>query len=386
MSTLIQLLDRPIAYNPAFAKLRAGKVKAGPVAAVFLSQMVYWHNRMDGGWMYKTQADIASETALTRDEQETARKRLIALGVLEEDRRGVPATMHYRINAERLEALLIEMAKPAKKVTKDKSRLRGVQNVETPQSGLVQSRKLDCGDAANKNVEMPQTSMGDSPEQACGDPANFPTGDYTETTQENTQGNSKPSCPVAAQPDPEVVITDNAIEVLTHLNRVSGSRYQKSKTSLENIRGRLRDGYSVSDLRLVIDFKHEHWRANDEQYQYMRPETLFGPKKFEGYLQSGTRWNQKGRPKREDWGKSKKQSELPNSYCQDAGIDISARDLAWRRYHDLEADNEPKSEIEVQARARADRDGLKAKGHDHGLAQFGWNNIWSVVAKNGGAA
>lgn len=81
MSSLIQLLDRPIAYNPAFAKLKAGKVKAGPVAAVFLSQLVYWHNRMDGGWMYKTQADIASETALTRDEQETARKRLVALGV-----------------------------------------------------------------------------------------------------------------------------------------------------------------------------------------------------------------------------------------------------------------------------------------------------------------
>jgi hypothetical protein len=39
----------------------------------------------------------------------------------------------------------------------------------------------------------------------------------------------KPSCPVAPQPDPEVVITDNAILVLSHLNQVSGSRYQKSK-------------------------------------------------------------------------------------------------------------------------------------------------------------
>ncbi|ECG8590775.1 hypothetical protein FNI11_13685 [Salmonella enterica subsp. salamae] len=306
MSTLIQLLDRPIAYNPAFAKLRAGKVKAGPVAAVFLSQMVYWHNRMDGGWMYKTQADIATETALTRDEQETARKRLVALGVLEEARRGVPATMHYRINAERLEVLLLETAQPVKKAAPpDKTRLRNLQNVETPQSGLVQSRKQECGDAANKNAVTPQTSMGESHEQACGDPANFPTGDYTENTQEITQENTKPSCPVAAQPDPEVVITDNAIEVLTHLNRVSGSRYQKSKTALENIRARLRDGYSVSELMLVIDLKHEHWHDNDEQYQYMRPETLFGPKKFEGYLQSAIRWEQKGRPKREDWGAKK---------------------------------------------------------------------------------
>lgn len=115
----------------------------------------------------------------------------------------------------------------------------------------------------------------------------------------------KPSCPVAPQPDPEVMITDNAILVLNHLNLVSGSRYQKSKTSLENIRARLREGYTVSDLQLVIDLKHEHWNGNDVQYQYMRPETLFGPKKFEGYLQSGIRWDKKGRPPRDSWGEKK---------------------------------------------------------------------------------
>ncbi|MEG9612039.1 conserved phage C-terminal domain-containing protein [Citrobacter portucalensis] len=131
-------------------------------------------------------------------------------------------------------------------------------------------------------------------------------GDPSVKSKQDPQVTSKPSCPVAAQPDPEVVITDQAILVLTHLNQISGSRYQKSKTSLENIRARLREGYSVADLQLVIDLKHEHWHENDEQYQYMRPETLFGPKKFESYLQSATRWEQKGRPKRADWGAKKR--------------------------------------------------------------------------------
>ncbi|KAE9687811.1 GntR family transcriptional regulator [Escherichia coli] len=193
----------------------------------------------------------------------------------------------------------------------------------------------------------------------------------------------KTSCPVASQPDPEVAITDNAILVLTHLNQVSGSRFQKSKTSLENIRARLREGYSVADLQLVIDLKHEHWNGNDEQYQYMRPETLFGPKKFEGYLQSATRWESRGRPARENWAKTKKQATQPNSYSQDAGVDTTERDLAWRRYHGLETNNEPKSEVELLVRAKADRDGLKAKGYNHGLAQFGWNNIWSVASGKG---
>lgn len=153
-------------------------------------------------------------------------------------------------------------------------------------------------DASKSDPSKSGKNGGFDPSESGGDPS-------VKSTQD-PQVTSKPSCPVAAQPDPEVVITDQAILVLTHLNQISGSRYQKSKTSLENIRARLREGYSVADLQLVIDLKHEHWHENDEQYQYMRPETLFGPKKFESYLQSATRWDQKGRPKRADWGAKKR--------------------------------------------------------------------------------
>ncbi|MGY9367522.1 conserved phage C-terminal domain-containing protein [Citrobacter portucalensis] len=153
-------------------------------------------------------------------------------------------------------------------------------------------------DASKTDPSKSGKNGGFDPSESGGDPS-------VKSTQD-PQVNSKASCPVAAQPDPEVVITEQAILVLTHLNQISGSRYQKSKTSLENIRARLREGYSVADLQLVIDLKHEHWHENDEQYQYMRPETLFGPKKFESYLQSATRWDQKGRPKRADWGAKKR--------------------------------------------------------------------------------
>ncbi|EBQ3159289.1 GntR family transcriptional regulator [Salmonella enterica] len=153
-------------------------------------------------------------------------------------------------------------------------------------------------DASKTDPSKSVKNGGFDPSESGGDPS--------VKSKQDPQVTSKPSCPVTAQPDPEVVITDQAISVLTHLNQISGSRYQKSKTSLENIRARLREGYSVADLQLVIDLKHEHWHENDEQYQYMRPETLFGPKKFESYLQSATRWEQKGRPKRADWGAKKR--------------------------------------------------------------------------------
>ncbi|EOG6211563.1 conserved phage C-terminal domain-containing protein [Citrobacter freundii] len=163
----------------------------------------------------------------------------------------------------------------------------------------------DTSKSDASNFDASKTDPSKSGKKGGFDPSESG-GDPSVKSKQDPQVTSKPSCPVAAQPDPEVVITDQAILVLTHLNQISGSRYQKSKTSLENIRARLREGYSVADLQLVIDLKHEHWHENDEQYQYMRPETLFGPKKFESYLQSATRWDQKGRPKRADWGAKKR--------------------------------------------------------------------------------
>lgn len=163
----------------------------------------------------------------------------------------------------------------------------------------------DTSKSDASNFDASKTDPSKSGKKGGFDPSESG-GDPSVKSKQDPQVTSKPSCPVAAQPDPEVVITDQAILVLSHLNQISGSRYQKSKTSLENIRARLREGYSVADLQLVIDLKHEHWHENDEQYQYMRPETLFGPKKFESYLQSATRWDQKGRPKRAEWGAKKR--------------------------------------------------------------------------------
>ena len=66
---------------------------------------------MDAGWFYKTQKEIRDETGLTREEQETARRRLISAGVLEEDRRGVPAKLYFRVKADALELLLLKKIK-----------------------------------------------------------------------------------------------------------------------------------------------------------------------------------------------------------------------------------------------------------------------------------
>jgi hypothetical protein len=99
--------DRPVAYHPILAKM-LGSVNA----ALFLSQLLYWHNVMKkaaardkkewDGWFYKSRDEMFDETGLSRTEQETARKVLGTNGVVKERRKGVPATMHYFIDTKRL--------------------------------------------------------------------------------------------------------------------------------------------------------------------------------------------------------------------------------------------------------------------------------------------
>lgn len=224
----------------------------------------------------------------------SAIKKLEAKGWLKKQERRVGGKNNsnvYKLNVDMLERAAAE-AKLFYSPPKEQSKFEASE---------IEGSKFEGSksEASNNGSAPPQILTGD-PSMVEGDPSLDPSLDPS---------SKKPSCRVPADPDdktdPEVVITDHAIEVLAHLNQVSGSRFQKSKSSLENIRARLRDGHAVSDLKLVIDLKHEHWHENDEQYQYMRPETLFGLKKFEGYLQSAIRWDAKGRPLREAWDKKK---------------------------------------------------------------------------------
>ena len=97
---------RVVAYCPDYATL-TGSLPAG----VMLSQMCYWSQTKAAeerdGWFYKTRDELAEETGINRSGQETARKILVRMGIIEEERRGVPAKMFFRVNAHVLEQLLM---------------------------------------------------------------------------------------------------------------------------------------------------------------------------------------------------------------------------------------------------------------------------------------
>ncbi len=100
---LDEVLDKPIAYNPSFKK-----ITGSTNAAIFLSQGFYWSKRTKNpdGWFWKTRDDWMEETGLTESELDGAREKCRAAGVMEEKLKGVPATVHYRVNRQKVYELL----------------------------------------------------------------------------------------------------------------------------------------------------------------------------------------------------------------------------------------------------------------------------------------
>lgn len=79
---------------------------------------------------------------------------------------------------------------------------------------------------------------------------------------------------------------DEAIKVVVeYLNNVTGSKYKlDTKTTTNNISGRLSDGHTISDMLMVIDHKAKEWLHDPRWAKFLRPSTLFQPEKFNGYL------------------------------------------------------------------------------------------------------
>jgi hypothetical protein len=148
------LTDRPIAYHAVLAKA-VGSATAG----IFLSQLLYWTPRAQDkdGWIYKTQEDIYGETALTRWEQETARKKLRSVGILVEKRAGVPSRLFFRIDMGALVKLLATKSEDSPDSSEEPSSTPAPHDVVFPHRTMRQTYILESVNPSNKNEEKPQT-------------------------------------------------------------------------------------------------------------------------------------------------------------------------------------------------------------------------------------
>lgn len=71
--------------------------------------------------------------------------------------------------------------------------------------------------------------------------------------------------------------------VILYLNEKSISTYTMSKANIDCIHSRIKEGFTISDFKSVIENKTKQWLGTEQQ-KYLRPITLFQAKKFENYL------------------------------------------------------------------------------------------------------
>jgi hypothetical protein len=189
------LLDRPIAFHRCFVP-----IAGGVAGAVFLSQLLYWARRIPSerdGWMWKSGKEWEEETGLRRGEQESARKKLRDVGVLQEERKGVPARLHFRLDVNKLASLL------------------------NSTNLFAEFDKQVCGNPTNKFAGFPQTN--------------------TETTAKNTKlppqvgGSGSGSCDL-------IFPSTSPTEQKSLAGLVAGLDYQLAQQILDEVTGNMRAG------------------------------------------------------------------------------------------------------------------------------------------------
>lgn len=97
-----------------------------------------------------------------------------------------------------------------------------------------------------------------------------------ETTSETNNNHKSP-----VKPDKNTKLRK---EIIGYLNERTNSKYKvNAAKNKQVIKARLNEGYTIDDFKKVVDNKILDWGNDDKMSDYLRPETLFGPK-MDGYL------------------------------------------------------------------------------------------------------
>jgi len=132
------LPNRIVGYSPDLAR-----AVGGATIGLFFSQLLYLSDKGHNpdGWVYKSEAEMGQETGLTKREQQTARRKLLSLGIIAIERRGFKFTYHFKIIWERLYQV-IEKFQRGQTVATEKT--EPAQNVPTQQEQNVSTTRAEC--------------------------------------------------------------------------------------------------------------------------------------------------------------------------------------------------------------------------------------------------
>jgi hypothetical protein len=132
------LPNRVVGYSPDLARM-----VGGATTGLYLSQLLFQSDKGANpeGWIYKSEQEMGKETGLTKREQQTARRKLLALGVIAIMRGGWKNTYHFKVIWEKLYQVIAGFQQ-AQNVPTEK--IERAQNVATEPVQTVPTQPPEC--------------------------------------------------------------------------------------------------------------------------------------------------------------------------------------------------------------------------------------------------
>jgi hypothetical protein len=132
------LPNRVVGYSPDLAR-----AVGGATIGLFLSQLLFHSDKGHNpeGWVYKSEREMGKETGLTKREQQTARRKLLSLGVIAIMRGGFRNTYHFKVIWEKLYRVIAGVQRPQTVATE---KTESSQNVPTEPEQNVSTEVIEC--------------------------------------------------------------------------------------------------------------------------------------------------------------------------------------------------------------------------------------------------
>jgi hypothetical protein len=172
------LPNRVVGYSPDLAR-----AVGGATIGLFLNQLLFLSDKgaNPDGWVYKSEAEMGKETGLTKREQQTARRKLLSLGVIAIMRGGWKNTYHFKVLWEKLYQVITGSQRPQNVSTQQSEQQQTVptepiQNVSTTPAQWQQNVSTKWKQTATtqyreNNTENKETEKTDRENQETWDEA-----------------------------------------------------------------------------------------------------------------------------------------------------------------------------------------------------------------------
>lgn len=81
---------------------------------------------------------------------------------------------------------------------------------------------------------------------------------------------------------------DEIVTIIEYLNLKTDKKFKTNASATRRLlNARMNEGYSVDDIKRVIDLKTTQWLPDRKFRNYLRPSTLFNSSNFENYMNEG---------------------------------------------------------------------------------------------------